>query len=492
MRSLVARGCLRGLFIGALLSGCGPAAADPTGASQLELEPCRVVGVGRPAQCGRLAVPENPEQPQGRQVSLKIVVVPATSRSPVSDPMYLLAGGPGQAAIEVFPPEIAAFREVNKRRDLVLVDMRGTGSSSPLLCDGVSDAHGDRILADADPNDAVECLAAIEADTRQYTTRHAVRDLEAVRGALGHGPINLLGVSYGTRLALEYTRYHPDHVRSLVLDGVAPPQMALPESFAVDAQAAFEALVARCHASPDCKAAFPDIAGDLRTMQQLLAAGPTTLTVPDPRTGALRSIEVSPRAVVSAVRASLYATALVAMLPLALHRAAHGQLPRALAQFSVLAQSTVTSMNGQLLASVVCTEDLPRIDAQRLATASADSFLGMTTYDVFAETCRVWPRGPLPEHAGRPVHSEAPALLLSGALDPVTPPRWAQLAQQTLPRARHLVVDQVAHGTFRQGCMPDLIAEFVDSLEPDAVDASCLDDIEPAEFFIDFAGPSHR
>jgi len=312
-----------------------------------------------------------------------------------------------------------------------------------------------------------------------------------VRAALGYEQINLIGGSYGTRLALEYARHHGERVRTMVLDGVAPPQMALPEGFAVDAQAAFDALVASCQADPACAKAFPDVAGDLERALERLGDGAITVAIEHPRTGAIEQLEVDRAAVVNGLRTVLYAPQLSVLLPLLIHRAAEGDFGPLLTEGAVFGGAMTDSMSTGLMLSILCAEDLPRIDPEAQRARDRATFLGPTSFDRLAQACARWPHAPLPETAGEPVHSDAPTLLLSGAVDPVTPPRWAELAAETLPNSIHVIVPNTGHGTITIDCIADQIATFIASADPSTVDASCVEHIERPFFFIDFAGPSH-
>jgi pimeloyl-ACP methyl ester carboxylesterase len=227
----------------ALLLACTPRTAPPH--RRIALTPCRLKGSGYPAQCGTLRVPEDRARPSGRQIDLKISVVPALAREPAPDPLFLLAGGPGQAATEAMGPLLGAFERLHRTRDLVLVDQRGTGSSRPLRCD-LNDPSAplvERLAPDALREDKFrKCLAAYDADPRFYTTSIAMQDLDDVRAGLGADQIDLWGGSYGTRAALIYLREHGEHARATVLDGVAPLSLKLPVSFARDAQRSMDLL----------------------------------------------------------------------------------------------------------------------------------------------------------------------------------------------------------------------------------------------------------
>jgi pimeloyl-ACP methyl ester carboxylesterase len=266
--------------------------------------------------------------------------------------------------------------------------------------------------------------------------------------------------------------------------------MALPEGFAVDAQAAFDALVADCKAEPACAKAFPDVAGDLDRALERLGDAEIMVAVEHPRTGTVEQLPVDRTMVVGGLRGILYMPQLSVLLPLLIHRAADGDLGPLLVQAALFQGPMADSMSMGLTLSILCAEDLPRIEPEAQRARDRATFLGPTAYDHFAKACAHWPHAPLPETAGEPVHSDAPTLLLSGAIDPVTPPRWAELAAETLPNSVHVIVPNAGHGTMTIDCIADQIATFIASADPSTVDGSCVDDMQRPFFFIDFAGPS--
>ena len=472
------------------LAGIGCKQSEPGSTRSVALEPCHLDGLSKQALCGVVEVSEDPEDPSSRMIPLRVAVIEASGRKPEADSVWFLAGGPGQAATEAFPPMLGMFDEIGRDRDIVLVDIRGTGSSTPLDCP-TSDDLQESIRARLDLDKLRECLAGLPGDPVHHTTRNVVEDLDAVRAALGYEQINLIGGSYGTRLALEYARHHADRVRTMVIDGVAPPQMALPEGFAVDAQAAFDAMVADCKADPGCAKAFPDVAGDLERALARIGDGKITVAIEHPRTGAIEQLEIERAVVVGGLRGILYVPQLAVLLPLLIHQAAEGDFAPLIAQAAVFGDAMSDSISMGLMLSILCAEDLPRIDPEAQRARDRTTFVGTSGYDLFAESCEHWPHAPLPETAGQPVHSDAPTLLLSGAIDPVTPPRWAELAAETLPNSVHVIVPNAGHGTLTVACLPDQIAEFIASADPSTVDASCVEGLERPYFFIDFAGPSH-
>jgi pimeloyl-ACP methyl ester carboxylesterase len=245
-----------------LAAGCGAASA----AAPLALHTCRLTGLDHDAQCGVLKRPLDPAKPQGTQIDLHVVVISALARQKLPDPIFFFAGGPGQSAIGLAGTIEHLTSRLGARRDLVLIDQRGTGHSAPLQCDV---PEPDEALARA--LDRSRAIAALDAcrtklqqlpwgDLRFYTTTIAMADADAVRVALGADKIDLIGISYGSRAALEYLRAYPQHVRRSVIDGVAPPDMVLPVSDDIDGQAALQALLRDCAAEKACAAVHPALA----------------------------------------------------------------------------------------------------------------------------------------------------------------------------------------------------------------------------------------
>ncbi len=441
--------------------------------------PCRVPGLPHEVRCGSVQRALDPAAPDGRRIDVHYVVVPALARRKRPDPVFLLAGGPGQSAIDVAGDVMPLFARLNNRRDIVFVDQRGAGRSAPLVCDDASR----RTLAEqaAVEREIVhlrqcrESLAKLPyvagADgLRFFTTAIAMQDLDAVRRALGAERINLVGVSYGTRAALEYQRQFPVHLRRSVLDGVAPPDMALPGSFSTDAQAALDTWFAACRDDAACAARHPRLRED---WQALLAGLPRTVTMRHPLDGREERVELTRELLLGAVRAALYTPARAAALPPAIAEATAGR-PQALVALGMPGASRRGEIATGMHFSVMCAEDVPHLGPAGDALG-ADFGTGFAR--LYQRVCAEWPQGALPEGFRRIASSAVPVLLLSGGLDPVTPPRHAERTARALGElARHVVVPNAGHGVLALGCMHEVLWRFIDAETPAdalAVEADC-------------------
>ncbi len=468
----------------ACAAGCAWQPPAEAAAARLPLTPCHVEGLAEEVRCGVLEVPENRAGASGRRVPIHVAVVPATTRKSEPDPFVLLAGGPGQGAIGYAGWAATVFRKVRSRRDVVLVDLRGTGASAPLKCG--SSTEGLPLLVDPQAwlHDLAACPARLDADPRFYSNLDAMEDLDEVRAALGYARINLWGGSYGTRAAMVYLRLHPDRVRSVVLDGAAPFSLRFPLTVAADAQRALDLLLDRCEADAACKRTYPALRRSLEGLRRRVQATPARAEVRHPLTGARAAVELDWSEIASIVRGALYLPQQAALLPWIVARAAEDDFgPLLAAGFAVSGWSVDTMSLGATL-SVLCTEDLPRVTEAEARRAAEGSFVGTTQYDFWARACRGWPVRPLPEGFDAPIRSEVPALVLSGGLDPVTPPHRGEAAAAEFTRARHVVVPWAAHNTTPVGCVPDLIDVFIRAGHGDALDASCAERASPLPFFL--------
>jgi pimeloyl-ACP methyl ester carboxylesterase len=476
--------------LSAALLGAGVATADLATPS-LELAPCRIEDPGgarsAAARCGHLSVAENPDAPDGRRIELYVAVVPALHVHAQADALTVIAGGPGAAATAFYVDYAAAFERVHRERDILLVDQRGTGASHPLQCpDSTSeDANPDAVRAAAQ-----RCVEALDADPRYYTTSIAVRDLDAVRAALGYAQLDLYGVSYGTRVALHYLRRYPQRTRAVILDGVLPADLALGPGIALDAQHALDRMFERCAADGACNEHFPDVRERFAELRTRLGETPLTLTLADPQSAEPVETHFGPNELDAAVRLLSYASDTVALLPLLLDRAAVGEVAPLAAQSLMVGRDLGETLSEGMHNAVVCTEDVPFFELDdSMRAALADTYLSTTQVDGLIAICDVWPRGVLDPDFKAPVVSDRPVLLLSGESDPVTPPRNAEHALATLSHGFSLVAVGQGHGVAALGCVPQLIGDFITAASADGLDASCMKRLGPAPFFTSFNGP---
>ena len=326
--------------------------------------------------------------------------------------------------------------------------------SNPLRCpDPDPDDLEAQLSTDVDVERLTACLSSLDADPTQYGTAAAVDDLDAVRGALGRERVDLVGGSYGTRVALVYMRRHPERVRAVVLDGAVPVDMELPLGFARDGQRAFDRLAEDCASEPACDAAFGDVHASLRRVLGSLPGSP--VVVDHPRTGAPVELELEPGALAAGIRGMLYTPAVASLLPLSLQQAEAGEYGPLVAQSLLFSDGVRSGFAEGLFLSVLCSEDVPFITEAEIDAETKDTFVGDHIVRALQASCRIWPRAELSPGARAPVTSAVPTLVLSGALDPAAAPRWGQAVADRLEHARHVVVPGAGHGTLGRDCVGD-------------------------------------
>lgn len=494
LASLMLAGCSQSPSPGA--EGASDAPSRRFGS--IDFQPCTLSTEGAStnveAQCATLQVPEDRARPDGRRVGLRIAWLESgDGGSSQPDPVFFLAGGPGQAASEVAVIVDTALRQVRKQRDIFLVDQRGTGGSNPLNCRG---ADGKELAMDEDaaPTEASlrdyaeRCAASLRgrADARFYTTTEAIADLDAVRQALGVERINLVGGSYGTRVAQRYAGAYPQHTRSIVIDGVVPNELVVGGDFATTFEDAIALQSAQCRKDAACSKRFPtDTRAQLRSVVETLRRAPVSVEYRDPGTNQTRQDVLSPDSVIGLAFAFSYVPQYSSLLPLVLDEAAHGRY----APLASLARGANRSMDFQINRgmqwSVICSEDAPRYHAP---AEDPERLFGNDVASAFFAACPVWPHRPAPAGNAVPLRSDVPALLLSGELDPVTPPRYAEQVLKGLPNGRALVARGQGHATLTAGCMPRLLGQFIDKTDAKALDAGCLDTLSYVPAFTSFNG----
>ncbi len=464
-------------------------------AATLPLHECRLEHPLRlssvEARCAVLSVPEDPKTPAGRQIGLFLAVVPALNRRSSAAPLFVLAGGPGQAAADLYASYAGAFARANRNHDIVLVDQRGTGRSEPLVCSYPEDWDDSEESIPELRRATQACLARYGDRVRFYTTSVAVGDLDRVRVALGYSAIDLYGSSYGTRVAELYMRRHPGETHAVVLDGVTYPEQAIGPDTPLDGERALDLIVARCQSAPDCAAAYPNLTAELGELRGKFGPQKQPLVIADPTTGEPLPLEFNRGVFSAALRFLSYSAMEASLLPALIHQAAIGRAAPMAAETFMLARQVRDQLASGMQNSVVCSEDVPFFHVEEAERHRIElTYQGVDQLDALVEICKLWPRGPVDADLHAPLSSAVPTLLLSGEADPVTPPADAERLARGLGRYRHLIVPGEGHGQIVTGCVPRLMADFLDGAEPAALDASCLQRHHPAPFFVGLTGPS--
>ncbi len=469
------------LLVSALtLSPHGQASARMLG--ELAFEACVLTASGLPrpteAQCATLSVPENPADPDGRRIDLALAWIPVEGESE-PDPVFFIAGGPGQSARDSYPLVAAAFADVHRARHILLLDQRGTGASNLLSCEDTGELDAAMSMGDFSAEKVREWTErcrdqlAEKANLRFYGTGEAIADIDHVRRAIGADRINLVGVSYGTRVAQQYAKNYPEHTRTVVLDSVVPDALPLGNDHARNLEDALEAQFARCRETPACADALGDPAEQLAQARARFAAGEQDpVRYRDPTSGEWIDEAPTQHHLAAVLRMYSYNPLSASLLPLLVQQAASREDAGVLA----MARSMVRDLGGQMAlgmqASVICTEDADELVAD---PANEGTLLGNSFIEFLQVQCAVWPRGERAANFREPLSGEVPVLLISGEFDPVTPSRYGDQVAAHLDNARHLVLKGQGHSLVTAGCMPKLLAQFIERADAADLDTECLD-----------------
>ena len=456
----------------------------PVKRGSVQLKPCNSPTLTSDALCVKYEVYENRATKTGRRIPLNIILLPARSSKPAPDPVFYLAGGPGAGASGY--AEATFMEGLRRNRDVVLVDQRGTGESNPLNCAPFGTKEDMRgYFGEQFPIEKVRaCRAELEkvADLKLYTTSIAMDDLDEVRAALGYDRINVYGGSYGSTTSLVYLRQHGDHVRSVAIFGVAPPSAKIPLSFAKGVQDAVNRMFADCAADQACKAAYPDVEAEFKKVLARFDNGPVEIDIPNIYTRSSQKVSVTRDAFVDAIRHLLYVPNAAAALPALIHMGANGDLSGLMGTaFQVVSQIDAKISRGMQL-SVICAEDAPFITDNDIKTTSANSFYGDARVRVTMKACAEWPQAKVAASFLDPVKSDVPVLLVSGELDPVTPPWLAQNVAKTLSHSRLVLVHNATHNSY--DCIENLVADFIDKGTTEGLDTSCVEKIKRPPFTV--------
>lgn len=444
---------------------------------------CYLAGLSERLSCGFITVAENAYQPQAKQIQIHYAVLPAIKNNQHNDALLAIAGGPGQSAIDNAAFFNRTFSKIRQNRDILLIDQRGTGRSNILNCETDNSQNA---LAANEANfdtakEAQTCLDNLaDSDVTQYGSLNALQDFEAVRQHLGYQKLHIYGISYGTRMAQLYMRHHPDALSTVTLDGVVPMKRSVLDIDNAISRA-IELLIQDCANNNLCHASYTNIKAELHAVDNTLAIAPVIKQVSDPLTSETTQLTMTRAKFIGAIRMALYAPNIRALIPHAIHQAANGNYLPILGLHALNLDSTGIAMG--MNTSVVCGEDWqPLIQSER--EEANRTYFAQEMITNFEQSCTVWNMPPVNEHFSAAISSHIPTLLLSGRLDPATPPSWGKVAMEKLTNARHFIAPYATHGVAGQSCGNDLVAQLVDTGSITELDSECLNKDVSRNFYL--------
>lgn len=489
------------LLVLALSAPAHPARAQRSGeVPRFEPDECPFeIPYGERIECGYLVVPESRSDPDGPTIRLAVAILKSYSNNPAPDPVVYLEGGPGGSALDGV--DFWAGTSFQEKRDFILVDQRGTGYSEPSLhCPEFDELYSDTLddlLEDEEELRLYEeaaraChdrLVAEGINLAAYNSVESAADLADLRRVLGYEAWNLYGISYGTRLAQTIMREHPEGIRSVILDStVALPAQAYEEGPDLAARA-FGALFAGCAADPGCRTAFPDLEARFYEFVGRADEKPITVRITNPYNGKRIGMPLTGDDLLDTLFGALYDSSLIPFLPLMLNRAIQGDT-RMLATYIELdlEYEAETDFSAGMYYSVECYEEVPFNDPA-VATRASEAhpeLSGFLVNDADFSVCPMWGVDEAPPLENEPVRSAIPTLVLAGEYDPITPPRWGQLAAETLANGTFYMFPGLGHGATISDCPERLAVAFVDNPNGKPRDI-CMKEMESPDFVTDLA-----
>lgn len=452
--------------------------------------------------CGALVVYENRDRPAEGTLRLAVAILRSPSDAPAPDPLVLLTGGPGTRSVMSTPGRATSpfWSRYRQQRDLVFFDQRGTGYSEPTFCRAMNVAFAHVLYEGLSPAAArarkvaatracYETMTARGVDFSRYNSATSARDLDDLRQALGYDAWNLLGASYGTRLALTAMRDRPRGLRSVILDSAQPPSVRTWVERPSNFHRALHRVFDRCAADPGCQAAFPTLEADAYALLDRLEQQPIRVTMSDTTRFPDGQVVIDDTLLLTSLFEGLYNRHFIPLLPLMIQEVAarNEHVIRALAdQLS----TDPHRVSRGLQMAVQCYEVAPfnppaMMDSAyaqhpRLAPFSA----GLRHNHAI---CDAWHDVRAGAREGRPVRSDIPTLIFGGAFDPVTPPSDGRRAAKTLPNSTFVEAPALGHIVVPfTACTQELMGTFLDA-PSEPLDTGCVDDLPPVSFVTDVA-----
>ncbi|RPI91866.1 MAG: alpha/beta fold hydrolase [Chloroflexi bacterium] len=405
-------------------------------------------------------------------MDLRVAVIKARSAQPRSDPIFYLAGGPGGSAIEWASYAMGLLGSANEQRDVIFVDLRGTGGSNKLVCP-----------QPIDPALQVEalrsCMADLDGDPRAYTTAWAMDDVDDVRAALSYDQINLYGGSYGTAAAQIYILRHGEHVRTAALDGATLLEVPILERWPITSQKALELVFDRCKADATCHSAFPNLRQEFTEVLARLDRAPVTMPINNPVSG--QPFVLTAEVFKTSIHGALASTSTAVLVPRYIHLVYTEDWNRLAAFLAPFLNTESSGPTWQIMnLTILCYEDWAKMRPAEIAETSAGSYLkydDVRALTVPEDICAEMPR-PRPEALYGPLtNSSVPVLFFNGEADPQDPPENVADANQRYPNSLILIAPGQAHGFTGIPCRDSIVADFIEHGLVDGLSTQCLEQV---------------
>ncbi|GAA6151826.1 alpha/beta hydrolase [Pseudoteredinibacter isoporae] len=476
MHSLIAALMLTLVLTSAISRAGTETTAEQTGV----LTPCYLPNLSDQISCGSVSVAETEDGEQ--TIDVHFAVLPALREKHAEEAVLVIAGGPGQSAMDLAGHFNRILSKVRRERDILLIDQRGTGRSNKLHCDqmdSIEQLSFDDQSLDIE-KETRNCKDELGADLNGYNSRRALDDFDLIRKKLGYKKLHVFGTSYGTRMVQLYMRHYPEVVASGIMDGLVPLQqnvLAVGES--VDHSMAL--LLDQCETQSACHQRYPNLRQDFQNLLGNIGGQTLLQGVKHPVSAEGAALRLTRGKLNGVLRLALYSQQARTLLPYTIDRLKLGDSGPILGLFGMTLSGLDLAMG--MHAAIVCAEDWPRLTDKDRAQMKG-SLIGEDMLAALDIACPVWNVAPKLDDFEKPLESNIPSLLLSGKYDPATPPAWASTMEPQLSHSLHVIFPNATHGVAGHTCANELIADFIANPDPEALDLSCVDKDKERGFFL--------
>lgn len=437
--------------------------------------------------CGYVVVPERHAYPEGATIRLPVAILSASDPNPKQAPLFVAQGGPGGSAFEIFPYRLQGTN-ISAERDIVIFNQRGTQAASPeLICTETFEGMAELVSLPYDEANALslaflrECYLRLRTEGVNFSAYNSLEnasDVDAIRQALGYDEYNFYGVSYGTLLGLHLMRTHPEGLRSVILDGVLPPDLNFILFVPQNENRIYDELFHFCSDEPGCQTSYPDLEERLFNLVEELDENPVMVRLTDPETGEVTHGRLDGKGLLEILFQIFYLEDSYAIFPYLVSALERGDYLVVETIWSFIAYDRTFSEG--MYYSVICAEDADFYPDEAPLVGVRPPIRARVKDDLqaYLDACAFWEVDLLPPSVDEPVKSDVPALLLSGQFDPITPPSFAARAAGTLANAFNVVDPVGSHGVaFTDDCMNTIIQDFLNEPEQ-SPEITCLESPE--------------
>ena len=467
--------------------------------SLLESADCMETPADYAASCGYVTLPQDYSDARGGAVRIFFTRIASDNPQPKPDPLVYLVGGPGSSGSHLLMTSFRRYLQpFAAERDIIVIDQRGTGMSLPTLyCQEAVDRRTEVMqshyaeYAELQLDILRQCRERLSRYEIRFATYHSgsnARDIVNVLLALGYKEWNLVGVSYGSRLALEIMRSYPARLRSVILDSVYPPQADIYLDVYFHGERGLRRVFAACRSDAFCDARYPRLESIFFALYHNLNRRPMKTQFTPPGHEQALDIEISGYRFYDWIFSWLYTVPGIKKIPRLIYDLHEGK-PDDVLRWGLAYDGFTLSLSLGMHYTVQCQEEHNSVAERDYASviAAYPHLSGYLNYQVEGSAtlhrlCDMWRAEARPKSVHDPVHSGIPALLLSGEYDPITPPIYADMTDESLSAAYNFVLPHIGHGVLRSHeCAVRIALAFVDApaREPDS---SCIAEMKPLEF----------